>query len=82
MAIMRLIDYAGGIISKGKITFDGEELTTKQAKRDEPDTRRAAGHDLPGSDVRAEPRILGRRPNRRKPAHPKGMNAKDAWIKP
>lgn len=29
MAIMRLIDYAGGVISDGEIKFQGQDLTTK-----------------------------------------------------
>ncbi|WP_219835723.1 ABC transporter ATP-binding protein [Paenibacillus sp. R14(2021)] len=30
LAIMRLIDYAGGIVAGGEIRFDGEELTKKR----------------------------------------------------
>ncbi|NBD27694.1 ABC transporter ATP-binding protein [Paenibacillus glycinis] len=81
MAIMRLIDYAGGIIAEGKITFDGEELTTKKQS----EMNRIRGERLAmifqdpmsalnpvfsvGDQIAESLRIH------------KGMNAKDAWNK-
>ena len=72
LSIMGLIDPPGWVDPGSRIFFDGRDLAALTEKRDGADPRQRDLDDLPGADDLAEPRLHGRRPDRRGGAAPRG----------
>ena len=64
-SILGLIDPPGRIVEGSSIRFDGEELTTRDARAAARHPRRGDRHDLPGPDDDPQSGPAGRHPDDR-----------------